>query len=193
MATAPRNAASPNGGLWLRAAAMVLIGLLSASLTPAVMAQVPSAAPTRVAYIDMQRLLEGAPQLTTAKTKLEKEFAARDRGLAADADRLTALRAEAAAAKAGGDGSLAQRLTVEGDTLERAMARSRDQLRSELDRRTAEEIDAAWPALNDAVAAEARSRDIDLVLQSPVMYVSGRIDITQAVLERLRSGTARDP
>lgn len=193
MATAPRNAARPGAGLCIRAAAMVLIGLLSASLTPAAIAQIPGAEPTRVAYIDMQRLLEGAPQLTSARTKLEKEFAERDRGLAADADRLTSLRAQAAAAKATGDGSLAQRLTVEGDTLERAMARSRDQLRSELDRRTAEEIDAAWPALNDAVAAEARSRDIDLVLQSPVMYVSGRIDITQAVLERLRNGTARDP
>jgi outer membrane protein len=53
--------------------------------------------------------------------------------------------------------------------------------------RTEEEIDRAFPKISDAVAEYARAQGYDLVLSSPVVYASGRVDITDAVLDQLQN------
>jgi outer membrane protein len=43
------------------------------------------------------------------------------------------------------------------------------------------------------VVAHARENQLDLVVQAPVMYASARIDITDAVLARLKRDAAAAP
>ena len=64
--------------------------------------------------------------------------------------------------------------------------RTRQRLKEELDIRGNEELDAIWPLINDAVAEFGRDNGYDLILTSPVVYVSGRIDVTDDVLAQLR-------
>ena len=77
-------------------------------------------------------------------------------------------------------------LQRQADALRRSVERTRQRLREELRTRSEQEIDRTWPLINDAVADYAREQGYDLVVHSPVVYVSGRIDITDAVLERMR-------
>lgn len=156
--------------------ALVLVAALTAST---VFAQ---PAPTRVGYVDMQRLLDNAPQVLAANARLKREFDARDAELTADQARLAELDARIASADAD---DLAE-LRRQADALRRTVERTRERLREELRTRSDEEVDKTWPLINEAVADYAREQGYDLVVPSPVVYVSGRIDITDDVIERMR-------
>jgi outer membrane protein len=71
--------------------------------------------------------------------------------------------------------------------MERAIERTRLQLREELQRRSEQETERAWQEINEAVIEHARGAGFDLVLPSPVIYASARIDLTEAVLAKLRA------
>ncbi len=136
----------------------------------------------RIGYVDMQRLLTHAPQILAARTRLQKEFDARDAELRGDAARLAEL--ELRAGKTSDEGERAD-LTRQADALRRSIERTRQRLRSELDQRVDEETEKAWPQINDAIAEHGREQGYDLIVTSPVAYVSGRIDVTDDVLARL--------
>ncbi|MBK7146199.1 MAG: OmpH family outer membrane protein [Xanthomonadales bacterium] len=56
-----------------------------------------------------------------------------------------------------------------------------------------EEFNRQWPRLEAAVIEHARESQLDLVVQAPVLYASARIDITDAVLARLKREAALEP
>ena len=47
-----------------------------------------------------------------------------------------------------------------------------------------------WQQINDSVIEYARAQGFDLIVPSPVVYASTRIDITDAVLDKLRQNKA---
>ncbi len=140
----------------------------------------------RIGYVDMKRLLDNAPQVLAGRQKLEREFAPRDAALTADEMRLAALRSrhERDAATLGRDE--AESLKREIDALDRSIRRNRDNLRGELKTRSDQELDRSWREINNAVVAFAREQGIDLIVPSPVVYASARIDVTDQVLEQLK-------
>jgi outer membrane protein len=160
------------------------IGLLLAVL--AAVAPGVHAQEVRIGFVDMQRLLDNAPQVIDARSRLAREFATRDDLLQADERRLSELEARQAQSSDPIGSEPAVRLAAEINALRRSVERTRQRLREELRARTEEEIDRAFPRLNEAVAEFARDQGYDLVLTSPVIYASGRLDITDAVLDRLR-------
>jgi outer membrane protein len=141
---------------------------------------------TRVGFVDMQRLIDTAPQILAARERLQVEFAARDQRLRGDEAQLAELERDLRAAADSDDPAAAEDLRRQRDALQRSVERTRERLRSELDARSEEEVDRAWPQINEAVAELAREEGFDLIVPSPVVYVSGRIDITDRVLDRLR-------
>ena len=159
---------------WLPSLALAVL-LLAAAAAPAQDA-------ARIAYVDMKRLLDNAPQLVEANARLTREFQARDQRVEADRRRLAELEARQRSAT----GSAATALAGEITTLRRSVERTEQRLREELQKRLDEELDLAFPRMSEAVADYAREQGYDLVVQSPVIYASGRIDITDAVLDRLR-------
>jgi outer membrane protein len=167
----------------LRVLACVLALLACAVAAPVVHAQPQQAPQTRIGYVDLKRLVDNAPQMVAGNARLQAEFADRDRQLKADEARLAQLRAR-------DDGSVtgeAQRaLAREVDALDRRIRRTRESLREELRRRSEEETERSWQAINEAVAAYAREQAYDLIVSSPVFYASPSIDITDQVLARLR-------
>jgi outer membrane protein len=72
------------------------------------------------------------------------------------------------------------------DALDRSIKRNRESLRSELKTRSDQELDRSWSEINNAVIEFAREQGIDLIVPSPVVYASPRIDVTDQVLERLK-------
>ncbi len=144
-------------------------------------------AATRIGYVDMKRLLDNAPQVIAARSRLAQEFAARDAMLAQDETRLAAQRQRLERERGTLETEDLLRREDELDSLERAIERTRQQLRGELQSRTEQETERAWQEINEAVIVHARDAGFDLVLPSPVIYASARIDLTEAVLARLRA------
>lgn len=161
--------------------------LLAAGLVLAVAAPSPAIAQgARIAYIDMKRLLDNAPQVQAGRDALQREFAQRDADLKAQESRLAGLeerqRREAGLLpKAESDARQA-----EIDTLRRSIERLRGRLREELNARGEAELRRRWDEVHDVVVELARERRYDLVVQAPVVYAAPTIDITDEVLERLR-------
>lgn len=159
--------------------ALVLLLACTVLLPQAVLAQGGTAAAVRIGYVDMKRLLDHAPQVIQSRQRLEREFAARDQALKAEESRLAALRERQRSEPA-------EALQREIDAVERAVRRSRETLRGELKARSDQELDESWQHINDAVAEFAREQGYDLILPSPVVYASPRVDVTERILERLR-------
>jgi outer membrane protein len=175
-ATIRGDGASP---LWRR---LALAALLCVACATAV-AQ-PQAG-TRVGYVDMKRVLDAAPQLAAGRAAIAAEFAERDAALKAQTTRLEEL--EAAFRREGdllpADAADGRRREI--DALRRGIERARERMRDELKTRSEDELNRRWPEIQDTIIAYARANGIDLVVQSPVIYASATIDITDAVIDEL--------
>lgn len=174
-------------------AAMLAAGLVLA------LAFTAAAAPAQttgehIGFVDMKRLVDNAPQMEDSRRKLEAEFSARDSALKTDEARLTERRAAYARDGATLPKDKADAMKREIDALERSIKRNRDNLRNELKTRSDQELDQSWREINNVVVEFAREAGFDLIVQSPVIYASPRIDVTDQVLERLKrqhqAGTA---
>lgn len=150
----------------------------------------------RIGYVDMKRLLDQAPQVQQARDRLQHEFAGRDRQLQDDESRLEALKASLEHDRPTlSEGALAKR-RQEVDVLAGSVRRARERMQQQLKDRSAQELDKSWQTISNAAVEYARSHDYDLLLPSPVIYASPRVDITDAVLQRLRqegAGEATQP
>jgi len=168
----------------------LLLALVALAGLPWRTSEAQPSATTHVGYVDMKRLLDNAPQVVAGRGRLQKEFAPRDAALKAEDERLTQLKQ-----KNERDGPLmtkdeAEKVKREIEALDRSVRRTREDLRNELKARSDQELDKSWQEINNAVVEYARAQGIDLVVPSPVVYANPRIDITDAVLERLRKDAA---
>jgi outer membrane protein len=159
---------------------LLLAGLLAGGASPLAWSQNPAPG-TRIGYVDMKRLIDDSPQVREARTRLQREFDASMALLREDEQRINSLQTRMGTA----DPSLAAELRAELDPLRRSVERTRERLRGELESRSEQEVQRAWPILNDAIASYARDNGLDLVVSSGALYVSGRVDITDRVLDLL--------
>lgn len=147
------------------------------------------AAPVRaegIGYVDLARVLDQAPQVAASRARLESEFEQRNRELEEEEQSLLALRqqlqSETELLGAGGDSATARRV----ETLERSLGRRREALGRDLDQRRQRELARIDNLIGEAITQLARERDLDLVLTDQVVYYSPRIDLTDAVVDRLK-------
>jgi len=189
--TAAAQARRAMRALVLAAAAMLGMLVLEAFVVEAAVAQTPAA--TRIGYVDMKRLLDNAPQVVSGREKLSKEFQPRDASLKADEKRLDELRERQQKEGATTATTDADTLKREIDALDRSIKRNREAMRNDLKSRSDQELDKSWREINDAVVAFAREQGYDIIVPSPVVYASARVDITDQVLDRLRKQFREKP
>lgn len=186
--TAAAQARRAMRALVLAAAAVLCTCALVAATA---VAQTPAA--TRIGYVDMKRLLDNAPQVVAGREKLSKEFQPRDASLKADEKRLDELRERQQKEGATMATTDADTLKREIDALDRSIKRNRESMRNDLKSRSDQELDKSWREINDAVVAYAREQGYDIIVPSPVVYASARVDITDQVLDRLRKQYREKP
>lgn len=162
------------------------------ALSASCMAQAQSptsavAAAPRIGYIDVKRLIDTAPQFIESKAKLEREFAKQNAQITADDAKLTALKQRYERDSAIMTKDNAEALKREIDATERDNKRRRDETRAEYNSRGAEEVNRNLRLINDTAIELARTQGYDMVVGSQaVLYASPRVDITDAVLQRLK-------
>ena len=139
----------------------------------------------KVGFVQVDKILQEAPQTIESNKKLEKEFSARTEKLKADVKALK--DKEAAFSK--------DALTMkdsERDTKEKALSQMRvdvqrkeRELREDINIRRNEELGGLQEQINKAVTSVAKAESFDLVLYNGVAYASEKIDITDKILKSL--------
>jgi outer membrane protein len=156
---------------------LILAVLLTASIT--------SHAELKIGFVQVDKILQEAPQTIESNKKLEKEFSSRTDKLKADVKSLK--ERESSFSK--------DALTMkesERDTKEKSLSqlrvdvqRKERELREDINIRRNEELGGLQEQINKAVTSVAKAEGFDLVLYNGVAYASEKIDITDKILKSL--------
>ncbi|RFU45490.1 OmpH family outer membrane protein [Paraburkholderia sp. DHOC27] len=150
----------------------------------------------RIAAVNSDRILRESAAAKAAQTKLEAEFAKRDKDLQDMAQRLKTMSDSLdknGASMAPADRAEKQRELSQLDT---DFQRKQREFREDLNQRRNEELAAVLDRANKVIKQIAEQQHYDLIVQEAV-YVSPRIDITDQVLKALAAapsnGTSSTP
>ena len=153
------------------------------SLTPLA---APGAEGYRVAFVEVPRLLQEAPQVAAVRESLKKEFSRRDKdlvGLQADIKKIEE--------KLQRDGAIlsdaeTQRLERDLVAKQRKLKNAQAEFQEELSLRQNEELNKLRRQIAEVIIEVSKEDALDLVLETGVVHASPRANITDRVLERLQ-------
>lgn len=139
----------------------------------------------KVGYVQVDKILQEAPQTAESGKKLEREFSPRSQELDRMAKQIKDL--EAALDKDGLTISEAERRNKERDVqnIKIEFQRKQRELREDINLRKNEELGSLQDRVNKAVQSVSEAEGYDLVVYSGVAYASKKIDITDKVLKTL--------
>lgn len=175
------------GKFLFRSSGLLLAGLVLASAAQAQPAATAAPANVRIGYIDVKRLIDSSPQMTEAMAKIKREFASRDEAIKVDDAKLAALKQRYERDNAIMTKEDAEALKREVDATERANKRMKDEAKADLNERGRTESTRVLRLIQDTAIEYARTQGYDIVIGSEsALFANPRIDITDAVLQRLR-------
>lgn len=139
----------------------------------------------RIGFVDTAKLMEAAPQVKAAQSKIESEFAPREKELVDLQREIRTL--DERLARDGTVMSESERAKLERNILgkRRDLKRSQEEFRDDLNIRRNEVLAKLQRDVFEAVNAFAKEQKYDLILSQGVVYSSGKIDITDGVLKKL--------
>lgn len=159
----------------------VLTGLLL------LFASLPAAAEIKVGFVNVPKVLDQAPQARAADKRLEKEFGPRDseivgmkRDLVKMNDKLTKNAAVMSAAER-------QRQEADMRQLRREIRRLEDEFREDVNLRRSQELGKLQRLVVEVIQKLAKAEKFDLIISDGVIYAGGKVDITDKVINRLKS------
>ncbi|AKZ65319.1 OmpH [Herbaspirillum hiltneri N3] len=139
---------------------------------------------SKIAFVSTERIFREAVPAKAAQTKLEAEFAKREKDIADMAARLKAqsdkLDKDAAILS---ESDRVKRQRDLGD-LDKEFQRKQREFREDLNQRRNEELSVVLERTNKVIRQIAEAEKYDIVFQEAV-YASKRIDITDKVLKEL--------
>lgn len=157
---------------------LLVAGLLALTLNV-------DAADLKVGYVQVDKVLQEAPQTAESGKKLEKEFGPRTQEL--DRMQKQIKDMETALDKDSLTMSEADRRNKERDISNQKIEFQRKQreLREDVNLRKNEELGSLQDRINKAVTAVSEAEGYDLVVYGGVAYASKKVDITDKVLKSL--------
>jgi outer membrane protein len=163
---------------FIRAAGALAVAL-AATLASA------QAADYKIGFVNTERLFKEAAPAKRAQQKLEREFAGRDADIQKLSKQVRDL--QALLERDGVTMAEADRRNRERDlaNMSRDLQRLQREFREDLNLRRNEELAAVQERANKVIQTIAEAEKFDLILQDPVVYASGRIDITDKVIKAL--------
>ena len=156
--------------------------ILASFMTLAISAQ---SAELKVGYVQVDKILQEAPQTAESGKKLEREFSPRSQELDRMAKQIKDL--ETVLDKDGLTITEAERRNKERDVqnIKVEFQRKQRELREDINLRKNEELGSLQDRINKAVQTVAKAESYDLVMYSGVAYAADKIDITDKVLKLL--------
>jgi outer membrane protein len=144
-----------------------------------------NAAELKVGYVQVDKILQEAPQTAESGKKLEREFSPRSQEL--DKMQKQIRDIEATLDKEGVTLSESERRNKERDVsnLKIEFQRKQRELREDINLRKNEELSSLQDRINKAVQTVSETEGYDLVVYGGVAFASKKIDITDKVLKLL--------
>ena len=144
-------------------------------------------AETKIGFVDTVKLMEAAPQAKSAQSKIESEFAPREKELVALQREIKKLEDDLT--RDGAVMSESERTKLERKILakRRDMKRSQDEFRDDLNIRRNEVLAKLQKDMYQAVVTLAKEQKFDLILSQGVVFSSDKVDITDSVLKKLKA------
>ena len=144
-------------------------------------------AEVKIGFVEIQKILKGAPQTVAANKKLEKEFTKRTAKLKKTVKKINAK--EKAFKKNSMTMSETERAKKQREiqALKIEAQRTEREVREDIDLRRREEIAKVQKQVNIAVEKVAKEQNYDLVLYQGVAYAGKKVDITDIVIKALGS------
>ena len=139
----------------------------------------------KVGYVQVDKILQEAPQTAESGKKLEREFSPRSQELDRMSKQIKEL--ETVLDKDGLTITEAERRNKERDVqnIKIEFQRKQRELREDINLRKNEELGSLQDRINKAVQTVAKAESYDLVMYSGVAYAADKIDITDKVLKLL--------
>lgn len=141
-----------------------------------------------VAAIDPDRIVELSPQYEQARSELQQAVAEREKRLREQQEELSALQERLERDSALMSTEEVQRLTNDIRNRDRKLKYAQGEAREDLTLRQNEMRTKLGKQVEEVVTELAKERGIDLIVSGKdVFYFSERIDISDAVVERMRA------
>lgn len=139
----------------------------------------------KIGAVNAIRILEQSPQAEKMRSKIETEFAPRDKQLVTAQKKLKEM--EDRLAKDSAIMNEAERKKLERDIINerRDLKRSQDEFREDLTFRRNEEIAKIQKEIVEAIQVVAKQNNFDIVLSDGVIYASQKVDMTSLVIDYL--------
>ena len=149
---------------------------------------VPSiAADFKVGFVNVAVVLDQAPQAAVARARIEQEFGPRDREILDQQQQIRTLEDRLVKNAAVLSDSERGRQEARLRQLKRELRRSQEEFREDLNLRRSQELSALQRMVTETIQSMARNEKYDLIMTDGVVYAGDKVNITQRVIERLRS------
>ena len=160
---------------------------LLAALAVTAATAAPLQAETKVGVVNTVRLMEEAPQAKDAQSKIETEFAPREKELVSLQKSIRKLEDKLSRDGAVMSESESSKLERQILSQRRELKRSQDEFRDDLNIRKNEVLSKLQRQMYEATVALAKEKKYDVILGQGVVYSSEAVDITPMVLEKLKA------
>ena len=144
-----------------------------------------ASAEVKIGFVEIQKILKGAPQTVAANKKLEKEFTKRTAKLKKAVKKINAKEKEFKKDSMTMSESDRAKTQREIQALKIDAQRTEREVREDIDLRRREEIAKVQKQVNVAVEKVAKEQNYDLVLYQGVAYAGKKVDITDIVIKAL--------
>ena len=142
-------------------------------------------AEVKIGFVEIQKILKGAPQTVLANKKLEKEFTKRTAKLKKSVKKINVKEKEFNKDRMTLSESDRAKKQREIQSLKIEAQRTERELREDVDIRRREEIAKVQKQVNRAVEKVAKEQSYDLVLYQGVAYAGKSVDITNTIIKAL--------
>lgn len=144
-------------------------------------------AQTRVAAVNISKLVTESPQAATARQKMDQEFSARRKKLEGMQEKLVADLEKAKKDSAVMSADQKKKAQEDFARRQREFAQQQGEYNAEVARREQQELETLRKTILEVVAEVARQNKYDLVLGDGVVFAADSVNITDKVLAVMRS------
>ena len=169
--------------------ALLILGVM------AIMTVLPAAqaGDFKVGFVNAAVLLDKAPQAEAARKKLETEFSAREKDIVAQQKKVQDMENKLSRDSATMSDTEQRKLERDLTSRKRELKNAQDEFRDDLNIRRNEELGKLQRSVYEVIVALAKQEKYDMIVGDGVIYASDQVDITDKVLQKLKSEAAPAP
>ena len=141
----------------------------------------------KIGFVDPVALIQNAPQSKMALQQLELEFRPRNDDIMELQERMRTLELEIEKNALVWAESELKNAKREVEAVQRRMQRTQEEAQEDYNLRRNEELARIQDIIREVVVTLAQNEEYDLILETGVVYVSPRINLTDRILEELEN------